>query len=669
MDAPPQASEGSDLAAKVDCVRAQLSRREFAAAHAAARALRTQYPGNRHALHALAVSLRGLDRLAEALEVLEELEQHHPTYGRLFEERGHCHLARRAIEPAITAFSKAVALNPWLPETLGTLQGLYRMSGRTREAEATARFAAQLEKLPRDITAAHSMFADGEIDAAERLLRNYVLVHGDHIEGMRLLARIAMARELTYDAETLLENLLRIAPDYHAARLEYAIALLARHKHLGAREQLEKLLAIDPENRAYLLAHANACARLGDYDQALPAYRNLLRQAPGDAELHLTLGHALKTLGLTVEAIESYRAAAALHPTSGAAYWSLANLKTYRFADAEVEQMIRQEADPDVSPADRCCLCFALGKALEDRGEYPRSFQYYERGNELKKRECRYHPEFLETNAWLQLATCTAEFFAARRGWGYPDAAPIFIVGLPRAGSTLIEQILASHSQVEGTMELANIAHLVRDLQDSTRPESDPRYPGVLAQLTREDCARLGEKYIRDTLVYRHGKPFFTDKFPSNFRDLGFIHLILPNARIIDARREAMACCFANFKQLFPSRSGPQFAYSFEDIARYYRMYLQLMSHWDAVLPGKILRVQHEELVTDLSAHVSRILAFCELKAEAACFEFHKTERAIHTPSAEQVRRPVNREGLDQWRHFDRWLGSLKEALGRAGSR
>ncbi|MGH8290101.1 MAG: tetratricopeptide repeat-containing sulfotransferase family protein [Steroidobacteraceae bacterium] len=644
-------------------LRAQLKGREFAAAHEAARALRAQYPGNRDVLSVLAVSLRCLDHIPEALEVLEELEHHHPTYSRLFEERGHCHLAHRAIDPAITAFSKAVTLNPWLPASLSALQDLYRMRGRLKESEAAARFAAKLEKLPREITAAHSMFADGEIHAAEELVRQYLQIHGDHIEGMRLLARIAMTHDMPYDAEILLEDVLRIAPDYRIARYEYAVALLGRNKHLRAREELEKLLAIDPGNRACRLAHAVVCARLGDYERALPAYQKLLSEAPGDAELHLAIGHALQTLGRIAEAINSYRAAAAVRPGYGRAYFSLANLKTYRFGNDELDQMIGYEADAETKPVDRYHLSFALGKALEDRGEYKRSFRYYERGNELKKLECGYRPDFFETNARLQVATCTREFFAARRGWGYPDAAPIFIVGLPRAGSTLIEQILASHSQVEGTMELANIPHLIGDLQDRTRPADNPRYPGVLAELTREDCARLGEMYIRDTLVYRHGKPFFTDKFPSNFRDLGFIHLILPNSRIIDARREAIACCFSNFKQLFPDRSGPQFAYGFEDLARYYAMYLQLMRHWDAVLPGRILRVQHEELVTDFSANVHRTLDFCKLTPEAACFEFHNTERAVHTPSAEQVRQPINRAGLDQWRHFEGWLGPLTEAL------
>ena len=320
------------------------------------------------------------------------------------------------------------------------------------------------------------------------------------------------------------------------------------------------------------------------------------------------------------------------------------------------------EARPDLRPEDRYHLCFALGKALEDRGEFERSFGYYEQGNALKKAESQYDPVFVERNTALQKAVCTREFFESRRGVGCRSPDPIFIVGLPRSGSTLLEQILASHSQVEGTMELSEIATYTVDLEGQNRDATNRRYPRILAELTAEDFARLGERYIADTRVYRGGKAFFIDKMPNNFRHIGFIHLILPNARIIDARREPMACCFSNFKQLFAS--GQEFTYSLEDIARYYRTYVELMTHWDEVLPGRILRVHHEEVVEDLEGSVRRILDYCGLEFEPACLEFHKTERNVRTASSEQVRQPIFREGLDQWRRFEPWLGPLKEALG-----
>ena len=407
---------------------------------------------------------------------------------------------------------------------------------------------------------------------------------------------------------------------------------------------------------------ASVAVGLGDHERALEIYRELLPDARQPEDIYLSIAHAQKTLGRQPEAIDSYHAAAAARPGFGDAYWSLANLKTYRFGDEEIARMRREEAAPAAAPADRYHLCFALGKALEDRGEYAESFGYYARGNALKKAETRYSPVPLERNLRAQAELCSAEFFAARRGWGCDRPDPIFVVGLPRAGSTLIEQILASHSAVEGTMELADIPRLVQQLDGRSDADTRPRYPAVLAELTATQARELGEKYLADTQVYRSGRPFFIDKMPNNFRHVGLIHLILPNARIIDARREPLACCFSNFKQLFAT--GQEFTYSLEDIGRYYRAYIEIMAHWDAVLPGRILHVQHEAVVDDLEGNVRRILEFCGLGFEPACLEFYKTERSVRTASSEQVRRPIFREGLDQWRHFERWLGPLRDALG-----
>ena len=374
------------------------------------------------------------------------------------------------------------------------------------------------------------------------------------------------------------------------------------------------------------------------------------------------MAHALKTLGRLPESIESYREAARVRRDYGDAYWSLANLKTYRFTDLELADMRLAEAAPETAPVDRYHLCFALGKALEDRADYARSFDYYERGNSLKRTELDSNVGHVECNTRLQKSVCTREFFAARQGAGCPDSAPIFIVGLPRSGSTLLEQILASHSQVEGTMELADIPRLVQKLQGRGQDPLRPRYPGVLAELSAGQFAEFGAKYVEDTKAYRGGRPFFIDKMPNNFRHIGLIHLILPNARIIDARREPMACCFGNFKQLFAS--GQEFTYSLDDIARYYGTYLELMDHWNAVLPGAVLRVDHESVVRDLESNVRRLLDFCGLPFETGCLEFHKNERSVRTASSEQVRRPIYTEGLDQWRRYEQWLAPLKQRLG-----
>jgi len=651
----------SALDLQIRQVKALLTAGQFAAALAAAQELLAQAPENRDLLYMIAVSQRYLGRISEALETLSRLESLFPGYGRLFQERGHCYVALRSAEPAIEAFSQAVAANPSLPASWDALQKLLRMVGRTAEAERAARELALLAALPAEIVTAFSMFADDEIYDAERVVRKYLLTHGNHVEGMRLLAQIGMKLDVADDAELLLANVLALSPEHDVARYEYALALLQRHKHVQALAEIEKLLAKQPDNRIYRTTHATICTGFGQYERAIPLYRQLLRETPQEAGLHLSVAHALKTVGRTSEAIAAYRAAAAARPSYGEAYWSLANLKTYRFTDAEIEEMRRQEASPRTLPVDRYHFCFALGKALEDRADYAESFALYERGNALKKIECRYRPEPLERNARLQAEICTEAFVAARKDLGAGSPAPIFIVGLPRSGSTLIEQILASHSLVEGTMELADIPRLVQDLQGRETRDSTPRYPGVLAQLHADDLRRLGEKYLNDTLVYRTGKPFFIDKMPNNFRHLGLIHLILPNAKIIDARREPLACCFSNYKQLFAS--GQQFTYSVEDITRYYRMYLELMTHWDTVIPGKILRVQHEDVVADLEGNVRRILDFCGLEFENSCLDFHRTQRSVHTASSEQVRRPINREGVDQWRHFDPWLGAFRKAL------
>ena len=410
--------------------------------------------------------------------------------------------------------------------------------------------------------------------------------------------------------------------------------------------------------------YATACIGVGEHEKAIGLYRTLLIDAPRAADVHLSIAHALKTLGRRDEAVAAYRAAAAAHPGFGDAYWSLANLKTYRFTDSEIDTMRAAESDGSTRAVDRYHLCFALGKAFEDRGAYEDSWRCYERGNALKRAESRYRPEIVETNTRRQSQVCTREFFAARAGFGVADADPIFVLGLPRAGSTLLEQILASHSAVEGTQELAEIPRIAVELQGRQPDFDNPRYPGVLEGMSAEEFQELGRKYLADTRQFRSSKPYFIDKMPNNFRHIGLIHLMLPNARIIDARREPMACCFSNLKQLFAA--GQEFTYSIEDIARYYRTYLALMRHWDAALPGRILRVQHEDVVEDLEGSVRRILDFCGLPFEAACIEFHKTERSIRTASSEQVRQPIFRAGLDQWRNFEPWLDPLRTALGDA---
>ncbi|MGH8180910.1 MAG: tetratricopeptide repeat-containing sulfotransferase family protein, partial [Steroidobacteraceae bacterium] len=547
-------------------------------------------------------------------------------------------------------------INPALPASWHLLESLYRMAGQTQEAQQAAEHVATLGQLPSEVVAATALFSDGELAPAEQLIRAYLRSHGDHIEAMRLLARIGLERDVLDDAQLLLEKVLELAPDYHLARFEYAQVLAKRHLFLEARSHAERLLGADGGNRNYRTLHALTLVGLGQHEQALEIYRELLAGAVQPADLHLSIAHCLKTVGTTEAAVAEYRAAASARPGYGEAYWSLANLKRYRFTDGEFDDMRAADSAAATSAVDRYHLCFALGKALEDQREFAQSFGYYSRGNALKRASSGYDAQQLEAGARLQREVCTRALFARHAGSGLAAADPIFIVGLPRSGSTLIEQILASHSAVEGTQELANLPRMVNGLGV---------YPRILTRLTVEECRRLGEQYLHDTRPYRvTGRPRFIDKMPNNFRHIGLIHLILPNATIIDVRREPMACCFSNFKQLFAQ--GQPFTYGLEDIARYYRNYLELMRHWDEVLPGRVLRVHYEDVVDDLEGSVRRLLDHCGLALEPACLSFHRTVRSVRTPSSEQVRQPIYREGLEQWRHYEHWLTPLRAALGDA---
>jgi tetratricopeptide (TPR) repeat protein len=660
-------SEPSAVELAVRRVRELVQARRFGEALADTDVLLQSVPENRDVLYLRALAQRHSGALPAAFATLAELERLQPRFSRLHQERGHCHVALRQAPQAIEAFLRAVNINPALPASWSMLEQLYRMTGDGGNAAAAAAHVATLKALPPEVVTATALFSDGDLAAAEELTRAFLIRNGHHVEAMRLLARIGIQRDVLDDAQLLLEGVLEIAPEYRAARFDYAQVLIARHLHQAAQEQVNRLLAADPGDRNYRTLYATTCVGLGQHEHAIGLYRALLSGAQQPAELHLSIAHSLKTLGRREEAIEAYREAARARAGYGDAYWSLANLKTYRFEDGELQAMRAAESAPQVAEEDRYHLCFALGKALEDRGEYAESFACYARGNELKRAASRYRPEVLEQNTRLQIEVCTPQLFAGNRGSGAPDKDPIFIVGLPRSGSTLIEQILASHSAVEGTQELADIPRIVVELQGPDWNLAAPRYPGVLAQLAAAQLQRLGEKYLADTRAYRTGKARFIDKMPNNFRHIGLIQLILPNAKIIDARREPMACCFGNLKQLFAH--GQEFAYSIEDIARYYRTYLDLMRHWDAVLPGRVLRIQHEDLVDDLGGNVRRLLEYCELEFEPGCLDFHKTERSVRTASSEQVRQPLYREGLDQWRHYEPWLGALREALGDALTR
>jgi tetratricopeptide (TPR) repeat protein len=652
-----QNTRASPIELEVGRIRELSKGGRHAEALVAAEALAVTAPQDRDLLYLIAANQRCLNRIHEALETLRRLEQLDPRFSLLYQERGYCYTTLRDAPRAIEAFLRSADINPALEKTWSMLERLFRMTGDARNAAAAAEHISSLKNLQPEVVRAGSLFSDGDLSAAENILQAYLRISSDDVEALRLLARIQHQRAVLGEAESLLEAALEVKPYYVAARLDYVRVLIDRQKYLRAREETDTLLRLEPGNRDYLSLYAAACVGLGEHESAIARYRELLAASPASADLHVSLGHSLKAVGRKKEATESYQMAAAARPSFGDAWWSLANLKTYSFSQNEIVQMRAEEAAPGTDPVDRYHLCFALGKALEDRNEFAESWQFYERGNALKRAESRYHPDITETNTRKQVEVCTAQFFGARVGVGEPNFDPIFIVGLPRSGSTLIEQILASHSLVEGTHELSDIQRIVVEI----RGLEDNRYPAALAELAPEEFRRLGERYITDTRAYRQGKPFFIDKMPNNFCHIGLIHLMLPNAKIIDVRRDPMACCVSNLRQLFAK--GQEFTYSIEDIARYYRTYLELMRHWDAVFPGRILRIWYEDVVEDLEGNVRRILGFCGLEFEPTCVEFYKTERSVNTASSEQVRRPIFLGGLFQWRNYEPWLGPLKDKL------
>jgi Tfp pilus assembly protein PilF len=483
-------------------------------------------------------------------------------------------------------------------------------------------------------------------------------------DALRLLARIRWKQGELDAAEGLFTALIDRYLDDRDARQERARLNLERRDYAAALTDVEALLVADPDSIFLCLLRAGAWAGFGDHDRAIEAYRALLGSDPSNPEWLLLMGHSLKAAGQQSEAIAAYRRAALARPAFGDAWWSLANLKTWHFASGDVAQMRAEEENLTTTNVDRLHLCFALGKALGDDGDYAASWQYYLRGNALWRAESHYRPEITEAVTSRQIVTCTAAFFARRHGSGDLSANPIFVVGLPRSGSTLVEQILASHSQVEGTQELPTLPQIAAELGGGYADPLRSSYPEVLDRLDQDHFRRLGERYLELTHTFRDGRPRFVDKMPNNFRHIGLIHLILPNARIIDVRRDPMACCVANLRQLFAG--GQDFTYGIEEIASYYRSYLELMRHWDAVLPGRVLRVIYDDLVDDLDAEVRRLLGHCDLAFEPSSLEFHRTQRSVNTPSSEQVRQPIYRDGLTDWRKYEPWLDPLKHELGDA---
>jgi len=566
-------------------------------------------------------------------------------------------------EAAIEALRRAVQLKPDLPDAWRALGDHY--SALEMRDAADAAFAQHIRYSTRDpkLMNAALALAENRIPEAEHELREHLKRHPTDVAAIRMLAEVAARIGRMGDAEILLSRCVELAPGFTAARQNYAMVLHRQNKPAQAMAEVNRLLADEPGNPGMRNLKAAILGRTGDFEDSIALYKAVLADYPRQPKVWMSLGHALKTAGKTAPSIEAYRRCIELAPEFGEAWWSLANLKTFRFSADEIAIMRTQLERTDLTNDDRFHFHFSLGKALEDAGEYAESFSHYAAGNALRRKLIRYDADDNEAHVTRSKRLFTREFFAQRAGWGFEAPDPIFVVGLPRSGSTLIEQILASHSQVEGTQELPDITMIARVVGNRTTRTEGSAYPRALAKFSADEVRALGEKYIAQTRIQRKtAAPFFIDKMPNNFAHVGLIHLILPNAKIVDARRHPMGCCFSCFKQHFAR--GQNFTYELGEIGRYYRNYVELMAHFDAVLPGRVHRVLYENMVDDTEGEVRRLLAYCGLPFEESVLRFHENQRAVRTASSEQVRQPIFRDGVDQWRHYEPFLAPLENALG-----
>jgi tetratricopeptide (TPR) repeat protein len=619
-------------------------------------------PNHPEARRLLAAAQLARGQVETALEILEPLVQAHPDWARAQFDLGMALGRDGRSEMALSALHRAVALDRNLPQAWLALGDHLSAIGDVDGAQAAYLAHVRCSAGDPELMRAAAALAEERIPEAETVLRAVLRRRPTDVAAIRMLAELGARLGRLDDARRLLERCLEVAPAFDAARQNLAQVLHRGNRPLEALAEVETLLSKSPDNPGYRNLKAVILCRIGDYAPAIDLYEDILARYPNQSRIWLSLGHALKTAGHQTRAIAAYRRCIALEPDFGEAWWSLANLKTLRFDAADLDAMRSQLARGDLSQDNRLHLDFALGKALEDAGDYADSFVHYREGNALRRRQLPYDAG--DTSERLQAIrrVYTREFFAARAGSGSDARDPIFIVGMPRAGSTLLEQILSSHPQVEGTMELPELLSTAGRLRRQGSDGAAP-YHEVLAALDAAGLRALGEEYLERTRVHRKSDaPLFIDKMPNNFAHIGLIHLALPNARIIDARRHPLACGFSVFKQHFARGQG--FSYDLADIGRYYRDYVAVMAHFDVVLPGRIHRVFYEDMVGDTETEVRRLLAYCGLDFDPACLRFFENRRAVRTASSEQVRQPIHRQGLEQWRHYAPWLGPLEQALG-----
>ncbi len=608
-------------------------------------------------LYLQAVAYRFSRQAQEALVKLELLEKAEPTNARMHQEKGYNFRILGNLKEAAKSFYQATQLNPALLSAWQALLPIYKAQNQQKALTLCETQVAQLSELPKPVLAATELMYDGKLDDADLLVRRFLQQHKHNKHGLILLADIAIKLKAISEAEFILETCAELHKDDLPVKYQLFKVYSKLGKFENALQIANQLAKASPNNLFYQVALATATQGVGNIEKALEILIDINQQHGEQAQVNLLLGHAYKTNGNTQKSIAAYQQAYKLEPSLGDAFWSLANIKTYQFSNTEIVKMQKATESPNVSKQEKIYFHFALGKAYEDAKEYKDSYHHYRLGNEqqheLTPFNIESHTKFVEH----QKKQFTPEFYKKLMNKGCSNSDPIFILGMPRAGSTLLEQILASHSQVDGTMELHEILGLAAKL--SKKHANTPSYPENLCHLPEGTLAKLGEDFIKKTNVYRDGAPYFIDKMPNNYMHVGLIKTILPNAKIIDARRSPMACCFSGYKQLFGD--GQEFSYDLKTIGLYYQNYISLMEHWHTVFPGQILQIDNEAIIDDTETQIRKMLDFCGLEFEESCMHFYKNTRAVKTPSAQQVRQPIYSSGKNQWENYKEYLGELIE--------
>ena len=617
------------------------------------------YPGEPNFLSLLGAALNHQGRGGEAEPLLRRAVEEEPGYAKGHEELGRSLMLLGRFEEAIGRLRRALQLDPKLESAQLTLVRVLTEAGRAEQAEELMQAFLRADPARESIARAAEHHRAGRYEEAEAIYREILRRDPRNLEALRLLALIAMKTEHYGQAEKLLKRAVEIAPDFLAAWIDLSRAQLERLELQAALASIERAVELNPRSANVHINLASVQARSGHHDQAIETYRKAVELGPDQPGGYLGLGNTLKTVGRQAEAIDAYRRATAMRADLSEAWWSLSNLKTFCFEDHEVETMQRQLEAAEISDEARVQFCFALAKASEDRGDYARAFELYERGNRTRRAQENYDPVETEVINDRIMKVFDATFLAEHAGRGYPDRAPIFVVGLPRSGSTLIEQILGSHSLVDATHELPEAGQLIQQINRNRNDRIT--YPEAVRDFTDETWAAIGRTYIEHTRQHRGGAPYFIDKMPNNFASIGLLNLVLPNAKFINTRRHPLDTCLSCYKQLFAR--GQPFTYDLMEIGEYYLQYDRMMAHWHTVLPGRVLDVQYESVVADQGAQTKRLLEFCGLPWEDTCLRFYETERAIRTASSEQVRRPIYSSSIGFWRHYTRELAGLIEIL------